>query len=147
MEELQRTHAELQERMADPAVSGNNAEYQKVARAVADIQVGPPAAPGEGGAPPRGSRPVRDHRPRQRGAGRCLCTDAAAAAAAAARPAQDAVDAFAAYREAERQLAAAREMLRESDGDPDMAELAREEIETLQQASGRRRRHWACAHY
>lgn len=84
LEEMERTHAELQSRMADPAVSGNNAEYQRVARAVADIQ--------------------------------------------------DAVDAFAAYREAERQLAAARELLRESEGagDAEMAELAREEIAALQ---------------
>ena len=39
MEELQRTHAELQERMADPSVSGNNTEYQKLAKAVFEIQV------------------------------------------------------------------------------------------------------------
>lgn len=52
--------------MADPEVSSNNTEYQKLVRAVSDMQV--------------------------------------------------AVDAFAAYQDLERQLADAKEMLRESEG-------------------------------
>lgn len=72
--------------MADPAVTGNNNEYQRVARAVSEIQ--------------------------------------------------DAVDAFAAYRDAERQLLDARELLKESEGDAEMAQLAREEIELLQGTVG-----------
>ncbi|PSC70498.1 Peptide chain release factor 1 [Micractinium conductrix] len=76
-------YKELQARMADPEVSSNNTEYQKLVRAVSDMQV--------------------------------------------------AVDAFAAYQDLERQLADAKEMLRESEGDAEMAELARDEIEGLQQ--------------
>lgn len=83
LEETEKSFKELQARMADPEVSSNNTEYQKLVRAVSDIQ--------------------------------------------------DAVDAYAAYKELERQLADAKELLRESDGDPEMAELARDEMETLQQ--------------
>ena len=56
----------LQARMADPEVSGNNAEYQKLVRAMSEIQ--------------------------------------------------DAVEAYAAYKDVERQLADAKEMLKESEG-------------------------------
>lgn len=84
LEETEKSFKELQERMADPEVSGNNTEYQKLVRAVSDIQ--------------------------------------------------DAVDGYTAYKDLERQLADAKELLKESEGDPEMAELAREEMEALQAA-------------
>lgn len=81
MEENERSFTELQERMADPEISGNPAEYQRLVRAVSDIQ--------------------------------------------------DAVEAFVAYKDTQRQLEGAKEMLRECEGDPEMAELAREEADAL----------------
>jgi peptide chain release factor 1 len=84
LEESERKFHELQTRMADPDVSSNPTEYQRLVRAVSDIQ--------------------------------------------------DAVEAYGAYKDLEKQLAAAKELLRESDGDPEMAELAQEEAGTLSQA-------------
>ncbi|KAI3436138.1 hypothetical protein D9Q98_002195 [Chlorella vulgaris] len=84
LEETERLFRELQERMADPEISGNNVEYQKLVRAVSDMS--------------------------------------------------DAVDGYTAYKGLERQLAEAKDLLRECDGDPEMAEMAREEMEALQVA-------------
>jgi len=81
MEENERTFNELQNRMADPEISGNPTEYQRLVRAVSDIQ--------------------------------------------------DAVEAYLAYKDTERQLTNAKEMLKECDGDPEMAELAQEEVDSL----------------
>lgn len=83
LEDVAKTHAELQTRMADPDLAANNTEFQKVAKAAAEIE--------------------------------------------------EATLAFHKYNDTVRQLAEAKELLRESDGDPEMAELAREEIEMLQQ--------------
>lgn len=82
LEDTQKTHSELQERMADPTVSGNPSEYQKLARSVADLQ--------------------------------------------------PAVDAYEQFLTTERQLAEAREMVKECESsDPELAELARDEAEQL----------------
>ncbi|KAL4446357.1 hypothetical protein ABPG77_003164 [Micractinium sp. CCAP 211/92] len=83
LSEMEETFKELQARMADPEVSSNNTEYQKLVRALTDIQ--------------------------------------------------EAVDAFGEYKDLERQLVDAKELLRESEGDLEMAELARDEVEMLQQ--------------
>jgi peptide chain release factor 1 len=81
LEETERSFLELQQRMADPEVSGNPTEYQRLVRAVSDIQ--------------------------------------------------EAVEAYVGYKETARRLADAREMLRECEGDPEMAELAAEEAGEL----------------
>lgn len=83
LEDTEKSFRELQLRMADPEVSGNNTEYQKLVRSVTDIQ--------------------------------------------------DAVEQYQAYKELERQLSDAKDMLKESEGDPEMVELAQDEVEQLQQ--------------
>lgn len=84
LEETERTFNDLQARMASPEVSGNPNEYQRLVRAVSDIQ--------------------------------------------------EAVEAFASYKDMQRRHAEAKEMLKECDGDPEMAELAREEADELSAA-------------
>ena len=81
MEEQERTFNELQNRMADPDISGNPTEYQRLVRAVSDIQ--------------------------------------------------NAVEAYIAYKDTEKQLTDAKDMVRESEGDVEMLEFAKEEVESL----------------
>lgn len=38
LEDVAKTHAELQTRMADPDLAANNTEFQKVAKAAAEIE-------------------------------------------------------------------------------------------------------------
>lgn len=71
--------------MADPDVSGNPTEYQRLVRAVSDIQ--------------------------------------------------DTVEAYREYKDTQRRLGDAKEMLRESEGDPEMVELAQEEVDALAAAA------------
>ena len=84
LEETERTFNDLQTRMADPEVSGNPTEYQRIVRSVTDIQ--------------------------------------------------DAVEAFRVYKDTQRRLSDAREMLRECEGDPEMVELAQEEVDVFSTA-------------
>lgn len=84
LEETERTFNDLQNRMADPEISGNPTEYQRIVRSVSDIQ--------------------------------------------------DAVEAYREYKENLRQLGDAKEMLKESEGDPEMVEFAQEEVDTLNAA-------------
>lgn len=84
LEENERAFHDLQVRMADPEISGNPTEYQRLVRSVADMQ--------------------------------------------------ETVEAYGEYKEIEKQLKAAKDLLRESEGDPEMAELAKEEADALNQA-------------
>jgi peptide chain release factor 1 len=81
MEETEKKYNEFQEKMADPNVSSNQTEYQKLVRAVSDIQ--------------------------------------------------DAVEAYQRYKELDRQLIDAKQMMKECEGDAEMLELAREEASML----------------
>ena len=81
--ENEKTYNELQAKMADPDISANQTEYQKLVKAISEIQ--------------------------------------------------DSVEAYGRYREMEKELLAAKEMLKESEGDAEMMELAREEIKLLQE--------------
>lgn len=81
LEETEKTFQEIQNSMADPEISGNPTEYQRLVRSLADIQ--------------------------------------------------DAVEAYREFKDNERRLSEAKELLKESDGDPEMAELIMEEIQTL----------------
>mmetsp|Transcript_1944 Transcript_1944/g.3996 ORF Transcript_1944/g.3996 Transcript_1944/m.3996 type:complete len:415 (-) Transcript_1944:364-1608(-) len=81
MEETEKQYNEFQEKMADPNVSSNQTEYQKLVRAVSDIQ--------------------------------------------------DAVEAYQRYKELDRQLIDAKQMMKECEGDAEMLELAREEASML----------------
>lgn len=81
LEETEKTFQEIQNSMADPEISGNPTEYQRLVRSLADIQ--------------------------------------------------DAVEAYREFKDNERRFAEAKELLKESDGDPEMAELIMEEIQTL----------------
>lgn len=83
LEENEKQYEELQNKMADPEVSANQSEYQRLVRAISEIQ--------------------------------------------------DAVEAFQKYKDTERQLVDAKQMLKESEGDVEMVELAREEIAILQE--------------
>lgn len=86
LEDLARSHAELQAGMATPAVAGDPTEYQRLARAAAEMQ--------------------------------------------------ERVSGYERYRALEAELASAREVLRESEGDADMEAMAREEVEGLAERLG-----------
>jgi peptide chain release factor 1 len=84
LQDTKKTHEELEAKMADPTISGNPTEYQKIARSVSDLQ------------------PV--------------------------------IDGFNKYLETEKLLVEAREMVKECDNDPELAEMAREEANELVQS-------------
>lgn len=84
LQDTKKTHEELEAKMADPTISGNPTEYQKIARSVSDLQ------------------PV--------------------------------IDGFNKYLETEKLLSEAREMVKECDNDPELAEMAREEANELVQS-------------
>lgn len=84
LEETERNFVDLQTRMADPEVSGNPTEYQRLVRSLTDIQ--------------------------------------------------DAVEAFREYKETQRRLKEAKDMMKECEGDIEMMELAQEEVTTMSDA-------------
>lgn len=93
--------------MADPEVSSNNTEYQKLVRAVSDIQVR--------------VRPARlfvrcTARSTRKRAAHVHDMQQPSVVLHPTPFSQEAVDAYAAYKDVERQLADAKELLRESDG-------------------------------
>jgi peptide chain release factor 1 len=84
LEETERNFVDLQTRMADPEVSGNPTEYQRLVRSLTDIQ--------------------------------------------------DAVEAFREYKETQRRLKEAKDMMKECEGDIEMMELAQEEVTAMSDA-------------
>jgi len=84
LEETEKNFVDLQTRMADPEVSGNPTEYQRLVRSLSDIQ--------------------------------------------------GAVEAFREYKENQRRLKEAKEMLKECEGDIEMMELAQEEVTAMSDA-------------
>eukprot|EP00890_Picochlorum_soloecismus_P006339 jgi/Picsp_1/6706/NSC_04048-R1_peptide chain release factor 1 len=81
LEESEKQYNELQQKMAEPGISSNQTEYQKLVRAINEIQ--------------------------------------------------EAVDAYQTYKETERQLVDAKEMMKECEGDIEMMDLARDEMSVL----------------